>query len=66
MHEREMILITFSRMQAYAVRQWITLPPPEHEHMAAERVLLRRLLGLGRQRGKALAHVGHPGRPVAR
>jgi hypothetical protein len=40
----------------------ITLPPTEDEHVTAERVGLHSLLGLGRQRGKALAHVGHPGR----
>ncbi len=39
----------------------IALPTPEHEHMAAERILLHRLLGLSRQTGKALAHVRHPG-----
>ena len=32
----------------------------------AERILLRHLLGLGRQRRKTLAHVRHPSRPVAR
>lgn len=33
--------------------------PLEHKHMTTERVLLRRLLGLSRQRRKALAQVIH-------
>ena len=37
MHEREIILITFSRMQAYALRQRIALPPAKHKHLAPSR-----------------------------
>ena len=40
----------------------IALPAAEYKHMAVERILLRRLLGLSRKRGKALAHVSHSGR----
>jgi hypothetical protein len=40
----------------------IALPAPEYKHVASERALPRRLLRLGRKRGKALAHVRHAGR----
>ena len=49
-------------------RQWLThqmilirspCRPRKHEHVAAERIGLRRLLGLRSQRGKAFAHVRH-------